>query len=151
MTVFPKLTKEEMTEKIQGYFDYLTHERPDTANAIFSPELIDCDPDTFSLSVLFPITDNMKNSSGIAHGGIIAMAYDMTMGTLAKLYQNGRMSPTLNMGFTFIKPVPAGESIIISARATGTAKHTIDFECSAVLKSAPDTTVNTAYGKFFIY
>lgn len=151
MSGFPKLTKEEMTAKIQGYFDYLTNERPDTANSIFSPKLIDCDPESFSLTVLFPITDNMKNSAGIAHGGIIAMAYDITMGTLAKLYQDGRMSPTLDMGFTFIKPVPAGESIIITVHTVVTAKHTIDFECSAVLQSAPETTVNTAHGKFFIY
>ena len=151
MTGFPKLEKDEMFHTLQKYLNYVTTERSDTANAIFSPKLLSCDPENFSLTILFPITDSMKNTIGIAHGGIIAMAYDMSMGTLARLYQNGRMSPTLDMGFKFIKPVPAGENLIISAAASGTAKHTISFECTAVLESNPDIVVNTATGTFFIY
>lgn len=126
MSGFPKLTKEDMTAKIQGYFDYLTNERPTRPTPYSLLNLLTATRRAF-LTVLFPITDNMKNSAGIAHGGIIAMAYDITMGTLAKLYQDGRMSPTLDMGFTFIKPVPAGESIIITVHTVGTAKQYYRF------------------------
>lgn len=148
---FPEVTEDEMRAVFVKNIKYITEERSDTLNSIFSPEVVFCDPSIPKLCLCFPITEQMQNTSGIAHGGVISMAYDITMGTMARWFQNGRMSPTLTMSFEFIKPVPAGSRLILEARPVQTGRHTIDFSCRGWLEGAPEVIVNRASGRFFIY
>ena len=79
------------------------------------------------------------------------MAYDITMGTMARWFQNGRMSPTLTMSFEFIKPVPSGSRLILEAQPVAVDRHTIDFSSRGWIEGAEDVIVNRAAGRFFIY
>lgn len=148
---FPEVTEEEMRAVFEKNISYITKERADTINSMFSPEVAVCNPDIPELTLCFPITGKMLNTSGIAHGGVVSMAYDITMGTMARWFQNGRMSPTLSMSFEFIKPVPAESRLMLRARPVAVGRHTIDFSCEGWLETDPETIVNRAAGRFFIY
>lgn len=145
------MTKEKMSETIKGYIDYITKTRTDTLNAIFEPVVIDCDPEEPSITISFPITDNMQNTSGMAHGGVLMTAYDITMGTIARWFQHGRMSPTLTMTIDFVLPVRAGTDFIVTAKPVALAKHTMDFECVGRTSEDLEKIVNRCTGRFFVY
>ena len=151
MNGFPEVTEAEMRKTVTEYIEYITKTRTDTLNAIFTPEIIACDPETPSLTICFPITENMQNTSGMAHGGVIMTAYDITMGTLSRFFQHGRMSPTLTMTIDFIKPVKAGERFLVTVKPVAIQKHTIDYECTGAIESEPDVLVNKCTGRFFIH
>ncbi len=148
---FPNDTPEKMREIIEGYLKYITIERPDLPSAVFRPTVIHCDPETPKLTVAYPIKDGMLNTSGIAHGAIITMAYDITMGIMARWHQHGTMSPTLTMNFEFLKAVPVNSTFVIEATAVSSARHTVDFVCRGWIEGDEDTIVNRAQGRYFIY
>ena len=148
---FPEVSEAEMRKVFENNIRYITKERSDTLNSMFSPEVVSCDPSVPKLCLCFPITEKMLNTSGIAHGGVISMAYDITMGTMARWFQNGRMSPTLTMSFEFIKPVPSGRRLILEAQPVAVDRHTIDFSSRGWIEGAEDVIVNRAAGRFFIY
>ncbi len=148
---FPSDSPEKMREIIEGYLKYITVERPDLPSAVFRPTVVDCDPEIPRLTVAYPIKDGMLNTSGIAHGAIITMAYDITMGIMARWHQHGTMSPTLTMNFEFFKAVPVNSTFVIEATATASGRHTVDFVCKGWIDGDPDTVVNSASGRYFIY
>ena len=148
---FPENTAQEMREIIEGYLKYITVERPDLPSAILSPKVIECDPEIPRLTVAYPIKEGMLNAIGNAHGAMITMAYDVTMGIMARWHQNGTMSPTLTMSFEFLKAVPVGSNFVVEATAVASGRHTVDFTCRGYIEGDPDTTVNRAEGRYFIY
>ncbi|MBQ9857990.1 MAG: hypothetical protein IJO77_03220 [Oscillospiraceae bacterium] len=148
---FPNDTPEKMREIIEGYLKYITEERPDLPSAVFRPIVVECDPETPKLTVAYPIKEGMLNAIGNAHGAIISMAYDITMGIMARWHQHGTMSPTLTMGFEFLKAVPCGSTFVIEATAVASARHTVDFVAKGWIEGDSDTIVNRAEGRYFIY
>ena len=148
---FPNDTAEKMREIIEGYLKYITVERPDLPSAVFSPTVVECRPDIPRLTVAYPIKEGMLNTSGIAHGAIITMAYDITMGIMARWHQHGTMSPTLTMNFEFLKAVPVNSVFVVEATAVASARHTVDFVSRGWIEGAPETVVNRAEGRYFIY
>lgn len=148
---FPNESVEAMRETIEGYLRYITAERDDLPSSVFTPTVVDCDPEAPSLTVAYPIKKGMLNTSGIAHGAIISMAYDITMGIMARWHQHGVMSPTLTMSFDFFKAVPCGSTFVVEATAVASAKHTVDFVCKGWIEGDPGTIVNCAKGRYFIY
>ena len=117
---FPDDSPEKMRETIEGYFKYITIERPDLPSAILTPKIIECDPSTPRLTVAYPIKEGMLNAIGNAHGAMITMAYDVTMGIMARWHQQGTMSPTLTMSFEFLKAVPVGSNFVCEFFRYGT-------------------------------
>ena len=148
---FPNDSPEKMRETIEGYFKYITVERPDLPSAILNPKIIECDPITPRLTVAYPIKEGMLNAIGNAHGAMITMAYDVTMGIMARWHQQGTMSPTLTMSFEFLKAVPVGSNFVVEATAVASGRHTVDFVSRGYIEGAPDTIVNRAEGRYFIY
>ena len=148
---FPEVSEAEMRKTVTEYINYITKTRTDTLNAIFDPEIIACDPETPSVTICFPITENMQNTSGMAHGGVITTAFDITMGMMSRGFQHGRRSPTLTMTIDFIKPVKAGKGFLVTVKPVAIAKHTIDYEAIGTVSDEPDVIVNRCTGKFFIY
>ena len=148
---FPDDSPEKMREIIEGYFKYITVERPDLPSAVFTPTILDCDPVTPRLTVAYPIKEGMLNAIGNAHGAMITMAYDVTMGIMARWHQHGTMSPTLTMSFEFLKAVPVNSKFVVEATAVASARHTVDFVCKGWIEGDPDTIVNCAKGRYFIY
>ena len=148
---FPNDTPEKMREIIEGYLKHITEERPDLPSAVFRPIVVECAPATPKLTVAYPIKEGMLNAIGNAHGAIISMAYDITMGIMARWHQHGTMSPTLTMGFEFLKAVPCGSTFVVEATAVASARHTVDFVAKGWIEGDSDTIVNRAEGRYFIY
>jgi acyl-coenzyme A thioesterase PaaI-like protein len=109
------------------------HESAPPAGTVIPPHYVrcfGCGPDQGSglkmiatvgeeLSVLseLEITGDHQGAPGLAHGGLIACAFDEALGALNWLLQ--RPAVTARLECDFRKPVPVGSKLIIEARIRG--------------------------------
>lgn len=55
-----------------------------TFNGLMKPQLIKCSYEEKSITTAFPVMEWQKNRAGYMHGGLIASAFDITMGLLSR-------------------------------------------------------------------
>ncbi len=67
----------------------------------------------------FTVTDQHQGAPGLAHGGLLATAFDETLGYLNWLV--GRPSVTGRLEVDYVRPVPVGSTLRIHAEVVGMA------------------------------
>jgi acyl-coenzyme A thioesterase PaaI-like protein len=70
-----------------------------------------------SISARFTVTDDHQGAPGLAHGGVLATAFDEAMGALLWLIRTPGVTGRLET--TYTRPVPVGSTLHIAARCTG--------------------------------
>ena len=65
----------------------------------------------------FVVTENHQGAPGLAHGGLLSLAFDEALGKLMWLIRAPAVTARLETDF--LKPVPNGTTIHITARITG--------------------------------
>lgn len=70
-----------------------------------------------SLSAEFEVTEFHQGAPGLAHGGLLACAFDDALGALNWLI--GHPAVTARLETDFISPVPVGQIVHIDAEVTG--------------------------------
>ena len=69
------------------------------------------------LTAEFTVTENHQGAPGLAHGGLLSLAFDDALGKLMWLIRAPAVTARLETDF--LKPVPMGTTIHITARITG--------------------------------
>ena len=69
------------------------------------------------LTAEFTVTENHQGAPGLAHGGLLSLAFDEALGKLMWLIRAPAVTARLETDF--LKPVPIGTMIHITARITG--------------------------------
>lgn len=82
------------------------------------------------LTVTFPVTENMLNPVGAMQGGFITAALDNVMGPLSYLAMRGPAS-TLDIHTQFVRAVPAGDSLTVTARVVSMGPSTLVMTAEA--------------------
>ena len=65
----------------------------------------------------FTVTENHQGAPGLAHGGLLSLAFDEALGKLMWLIRAPAVTARLETDF--LKPVPMGTTLHITARITG--------------------------------
>jgi acyl-coenzyme A thioesterase PaaI-like protein len=65
----------------------------------------------------FIVTENHQGAPGLAHGGLLSLAFDEALGKLMWLIRSPAVTARLETDF--LKPVPMGTTLHITARITG--------------------------------
>ena len=65
----------------------------------------------------FVVTENHQGAPGLAHGGLLSLAFDEALGKLMWLLRAPAVTARLETDF--LKPVPIGTKLHITARITG--------------------------------
>ncbi|CAB5239080.1 unannotated protein [freshwater metagenome] len=76
----------------------------------------------------FTVTENHQGAPGLAHGGLLSLAFDEALGKLMWLLRAPAVTARLETDF--LKPVPMGSTLFISARITGQVNRKV--YCEAV-------------------
>ena len=66
---------------------------------------------------VFTVTEMHQGAPGLAHGGLLSLAFDEALGKLMYLLQVPAV--TAHLDTDFIKPIPVGSKLFINARMTG--------------------------------
>jgi acyl-coenzyme A thioesterase PaaI-like protein len=69
------------------------------------------------LTAEFTVTENHQGAPGLAHGGLLSLAFDEALGKLMWLIRAPAVTARLETDF--LKPVPMGTTLHIMARITG--------------------------------
>ena len=69
------------------------------------------------LTAEFTVTENHQGAPGLAHGGLLSLAFDEALGKLMWLIRAPAVTARLETDF--LKPVPMGTNLHITARITG--------------------------------
>ena len=83
----------------------------------------------------FVVSENHQGAPGLAHGGLLSLAFDEALGKLVWLLRAPAVTARLETDF--IKPVPMGSKLFITAEITGQVNRKV--YCSAVGRlNSPD-------------
>lgn len=70
-----------------------------------------------SVTTEFTVTENHQGAPGLAHGGLLALAFDEALGSLSWLI--GAIAVTGRLETDYLRPVPVGTTLHIVARIDG--------------------------------
>ncbi|MDA2962851.1 MAG: PaaI family thioesterase [Actinomycetota bacterium] len=75
------------------------------------------------ITAQFTVNENHQGAPGLAHGGLISLAFDEALGKLMWLLRAPAVTARLETDF--LKPVPMGSTLHISAKITGQVKRKV--------------------------
>jgi acyl-coenzyme A thioesterase PaaI-like protein len=100
-----------------------------------------------SISAQFTVTENHQGAPGLAHGGLLSLAFDEALGKLMWLLRAPAVTARLETDF--LAPVPIGTTIYISARITGVQGRKVYSEAEGRL-NGPDGAIAVRAASLFI-
>jgi acyl-coenzyme A thioesterase PaaI-like protein len=85
------------------------------------------------LTAKFTVTENHQGAPGLAHGGLLSLAFDEALGKLMWLIRTPAVTGRLETDF--LLPVPMGRTLYIDAKITGQAGRKIYTQAEGRLDS----------------
>lgn len=86
-----------------------------------------------NLTAEFTVTENHQGAPGLAHGGMLSLAFDEALGKLMWLLRAPAVTARLETDF--LKPVPIGTRLHISAQITGRVNRKVYTSAEGRLES----------------
>jgi acyl-coenzyme A thioesterase PaaI-like protein len=99
------------------------------------------------LTAEFTVTENHQGAPGLAHGGLLSLAFDEALGKLMWLIRSPAVTGRLETDF--MKPVPIGTTLHISAQITGQVKRKVYTEAVGRINS-PDGEIAVRAAALFV-
>ena len=87
-----------------------------------------------NITAEFTVNENHQGAPGLAHGGLLSLAFDEALGKLMWLLRSPAVTGRLETDF--IKPVPMGSTLHITAEITGQVNRKVYTSAIGRLNSA---------------
>jgi uncharacterized protein (TIGR00369 family) len=108
-----------------------------------------CDFATKTLVISFPVEEYMRNPSGVMHGGAVAGAMDIAMGSLTFYMSGETVTPTINMNVSYERPIPTGVRMFVESACLSCGKTMAYATARAWIEGQPEKTVASASGTYY--
>ncbi len=99
-----------------------------------------------SVRAEFTVTPDHQGAPGLAHGGLLAAAFDEAMGAVAWLLRSPAVTGRLETDF--VCPVPVGSRLLILARCEGVAGRKVYVAATGRLGAEDGPVAVRAHGLF---
>lgn len=100
-----------------------------------------------TITAEFTVTENHQGAPGLAHGGLLSLAFDEAMGKLMWLIR--KPTVTARLETDFIKPVPLGTTLHISAEITGQVNRKV-YTAAVGRLGSPDGEIAVRAAALFV-
>ena len=100
-----------------------------------------------NLTAVFTVTENHQGAPGLAHGGLLSLAFDEALGKLMWLIRSPAVTARLETDF--LLPVPMGSTLHISAEITGQVNRKVYTAAFGRLDS-PDGPIAVRAAALFV-
>ena len=101
-----------------------------------------------NITAQFTVTENHQGAPGLAHGGLLSLAFDEALGKLMWLLRSPAVTGRLETDF--LKPVPMGSTLHISAEITGQVNRKVYTSAEGRLNSVDGPVVVRAAALYVI-
>lgn len=100
-----------------------------------------------NLTAKFTVTENHQGAPGLAHGGLLSLAFDEALGKLMWLIRSPAVTARLETDF--LRPVPMGSTLHITAEITGQVNRKVYTFAEGRL-DAPDGPLAVCASALFV-
>lgn len=100
-----------------------------------------------TITAEFTVTENHQGAPGLAHGGLLSLAFDEALGKLMWLLRSPAVTARLETDF--IKPVPLGTTLYISAEITGQVNRKV-YSAAVGRLGSPDGEIAVRAAALFV-
>ncbi|MEI9907483.1 MAG: PaaI family thioesterase [Actinomycetota bacterium] len=104
--------------------------------------------DGANLTAQFTVTESHQGAPGLAHGGLLSCAFDEALGKLMWLIRSPAVTARLETDF--LKPVPIGSTLHITAQITGQVNRKVYTTAEGRLDSPEGALAVTASALYVI-
>ena len=101
-----------------------------------------------NITAQFTVTENHQGAPGLAHGGLLSLAFDEALGKLMWLLRAPAVTGRLETDF--LKPVPMGSTLHITAEITGQVNRKVYTSAEGRLNSLDGPVVVRASALYVI-
>ena len=101
-----------------------------------------------NITAQFTVTENHQGAPGLAHGGLLSLAFDEALGKLMWLLRSPAVTGRLETDF--LKPVPMGSTLHIRAEITGQVNRKVYTSAEGRLNSVDGPVVVRAAALYVI-
>lgn len=116
---------------------------------LMKPSFLGCQRIQQEVTIEFPVQDFQLNEHDTMHAGFISAAFDEAFGIMAAYLCQGSDNVSINITLNCIKPIPMGDNIQITVKATSFGRRilTLTGECHL---GSNGLLTNTALATFAI-
>lgn len=147
--LFTQAGMERSCQKFSARLNSEIDHRGPSFNVQMKSRYESCDFEKKTLLLSFPVEEYMRNPAGVMHGGAVAGALDITMGSLT-FYMSGEfLTPTINMNVSYERPIPTGKRMFVEAVCLSCGKTMAYATARAWMEGVPEKIVASASGTYF--
>lgn len=147
--LFSQAGMEASSKRFNTRINSEVDQRGPSFNANMHSRYESCDFTTKSLILSFPVEDYMRNPADVMHGGAVAGALDITMGSLTFYMAGEFLTPTINMNVSYERPVPLGRRLYVEATCLSCGKTMAYATAKAWIEGQEDKIVASAAGTYY--
>ncbi len=100
-----------------------------------------------TITAEFTVTENHQGAPGLAHGGLLSLAFDEALGKLMWLLRSPAVTARLETDF--IRPVPLGTTLFITAEITGQVNRKV-YSAAMGRLGSPDGEIAVRAAALFV-
>ena len=147
--LFSQAGMELACQKFSARINAETDHRGTSFNVNMKSRYESCDFAAKTLLLSFPVEEYMRNPAGVMHGGAVAGAMDIAMGSLT-FYMSGEfLTPTINMNVSYERPVPTGKRLFVQSTCLSCGKTMAYATARAWMEDTPEKIVASASGTYY--
>ncbi len=124
--------QKKMTEFAEHAIWEVYNEQEGRINHMMQPQYHDCSFEAGTLTFRFPILEWEGNRVMNVHGGVLASAFDFTIGALARFYAGEHFIPTVSLDMKYVRPAKVGDNLLVTAKKVNAGRKLTQLTCEAV-------------------
>lgn len=147
--LFSQAGMERSCKKFNKRINSEIDERGKSFNANMKPRYERCNFENKTLLLSFQVEPYMRNPAGVMHGGAMAGALDITMGSLTFYCSGEFLTPTINMNVSYERPAIVGKRMFVEAQLLSCGKTMAYATAKAWMEGQEDKIVGSAAGTYY--
>lgn len=148
--ILPFTNSKELYDLMKQRMKFIEEKYADTITGMLPATLLSCDSEKKEAEFRFRTIAWMRNPVDILHGGVTAAIMDKAMGSLTYCFAYEKLTPTIKLEITYLRPIKIGLDISVRCKITGQGKSIIHVAAEIWNDEAPDKLLATAVGLFFV-
>ncbi len=147
--LFSQAGMEISCQKFSDRLNSETDERGTSFNVLMKSHYESCDYEQKTLILSFPVENYMRNPAGVMHGGAMAGAMDIAMGSLTFYFSGEYLTPTINMNVSYERPGIVGKRLFVESQVLSCGKTMAYATAKAWMEGQEDKIVGSAAGTYY--